>query len=179
MGTGSESPNWGNNLMRKKKKKPSGYLWVESIGNCSSFFSTYFYIFIFKFYLFLFLAMLGASQMSLVVKNPPPNAGDLRNMGSIPGSGRSPGGGNSNPFQFSCLENPMDRRAWRVMVHRVEESQTQLKRLSTSWASAAAWASHGSAFSYRRAQALGRPGSSSCSTGAQKSWLLSPRARAQ
>ena len=52
-----------------------------------------------------------ASQVALVVKNLPANAGDIRDVGSIPGSGRSPGGGHSNPLQFSCLENPMDREA--------------------------------------------------------------------
>ena len=56
------------------------------------------------------------------------NAGD---KGSIPGTGRSPGEGNSNPLQYSCLENPMDRGAWRTIVHRVAKSQTRLKRLST------------------------------------------------
>ena len=50
------------------------------------------------------------------VKNSPDNAGDA---GSIPGSGRSPGEGNSNPLQYSCLENPMDRRAWQATVHGV------------------------------------------------------------
>ena len=56
------------------------------------------------------------------VKNPPTNAGDL---GSIPGSGRSPGEGNGNPLQYSCLGNPMDRGAWRTSVHEVEkESDT-------------------------------------------------------
>ena len=64
-------------------------------------------------------------------KNLPANAGDIRDAGSIPGSGRSPGGGYDNPLQYSCLENPMDRRAWRAMVYRVTESQTQLKGLST------------------------------------------------
>ena len=49
--------------------------------------------------------------MVLVVKNPPAHAGDIRNIGSIPGSGRSPGGGHGNPFQFSCMENPMDKRS--------------------------------------------------------------------
>ena len=49
--------------------------------------------------------------MVLVVKNPPADAGDVRDSGSIPGWGRSPGGGNGNPLQYSCLENPMDRRA--------------------------------------------------------------------
>ena len=52
-------------------------------------------------------------------------------MGSIPRSGSSPGGGHGNPFQYSCLENPMDRRVWQVIVHRVSKSQTQLKQLST------------------------------------------------
>ena len=68
-----------------------------------------------------------ASQMVLVVKNPPTNAGDVRDAGSIPGSGRFPGGGDGNPLQYSCLENPMDRRAWRATVHKVTESQTRLK----------------------------------------------------
>ena len=52
---------------------------------------------------------LGASQVALVVKNPPANAGDLRDVGSVPGLGRSPGGGHGNPLQYSCLENPKDR----------------------------------------------------------------------
>ena len=59
-----------------------------------------------------------------VVKNPPVNAGDA---GLIPGSGRSPGERNCNPLQYSCLENPMDRRAWQAPVHRVAKNQTQLK----------------------------------------------------
>ena len=61
----------------------------------------------------------GASQVALVVKNLPANAGDAREVGSIPGSGRSPGEGNGNPLQYSCLENPMDRGAWQATVHRV------------------------------------------------------------
>jgi len=52
------------------------------------------------------------SQMALVVKNPPASAGDIRDVGSIPGLGRSPGEGNCNPLQDSCLENPMERRVW-------------------------------------------------------------------
>ena len=59
-----------------------------------------------------------------VLKNPSANAGDLD---SISGSGRSPGGGNGNPLQYSCLGNPMDRQALRAKVHRVAESQTSLK----------------------------------------------------
>ena len=53
-----------------------------------------------------------AYQVVLVVKNLSADAGDVRDMGSIPGLGRSPGGGHGNPFQYSCLENPMDRGAW-------------------------------------------------------------------
>ena len=59
-----------------------------------------------------------ASQVAIVVKNPPANAGDTRDACSIPGSGRSPRGGHGNPLQYSCLENPMDREAWRAAVHR-------------------------------------------------------------
>ena len=59
---------------------------------------------------------------ALVVKNLPADAGDLRDVGWIPGSGRSPGEGNGNPLQYSCLENPMDRGAWRATVHGVTEA---------------------------------------------------------
>ena len=63
-----------------------------------------------------------ASQVVLVLKNLPASAGDIRDVGLIPGSGRSPGGGNGNPLQYSCLENPMDREAWQATVHRVAKS---------------------------------------------------------
>ena len=66
-----------------------------------------------------------------MVKNPSDNAGAIRDIGSIPGLGRSPGGGQGNPLQYSCLENPMDRGAQRATVHGVAKSQTQLKQLST------------------------------------------------
>ena len=62
--------------------------------------------------------------MALVVKNPPDNEGDIRDVGSIPGLGRSPGGWHGNPLQYSCLENPMDRGAWQAVVHRVTKNQT-------------------------------------------------------
>ena len=62
--------------------------------------------------------------MALVVKNPLVNAGDIRDAGSIPGSGRSPGGEHDNPLQYSCLQNPMDRGVWWVTVYRVTESDT-------------------------------------------------------
>ena len=65
-----------------------------------------------------------------MVKNLPTNAPDLRDAGVIPGLERSPAGGNSNPLQYSCLKNPMDRGGWQATVHRVIKNQTQLKQLS-------------------------------------------------
>ena len=67
--------------------------------------------------------------MSLVVKNLPTSAVDRRDVGSIPGPGRSPEVGNGNPLQYPCLENLMDREAWRAIVHGFMKSQTQLKQL--------------------------------------------------
>ena len=75
----------------------------------------------------LLKTLLGASQKALAVKNLPANAGDVRDVDSIPGLGRSPGGGYDNPLQYSCLENLTDRGAWRAMVHRFAKSQIQLK----------------------------------------------------
>ena len=69
--------------------------------------------------------------MALVVKIPPANTGDLRDAGWIPGLGRSPGEGHGNPVQYSCLENPMDRGAWRAKVHSVAKNQTRLTWLNT------------------------------------------------
>ena len=63
-----------------------------------------------------------ASHVALVIKNSPANTGDIRDVDSIPESGRSPGGGHGNPLQYACLENPMDRGAWRATVHGVAES---------------------------------------------------------
>ena len=65
--------------------------------------------------------------MTPVVKNPLANAGDVGDAGSIPELERSPGGENDSPLQYSCLENPMDRGAWQVTVHRVAKSWTRLK----------------------------------------------------
>ena len=70
-------------------------------------------------------------QVVLVIKNSPADVGDIRDMGLISGLGRSPGEGNGNPLQYSCLENPMDRGAWRATVHSVTQSQTRLKWFST------------------------------------------------
>ena len=71
--------------------------------------------------------MIGEHGVTLMVKNPPANAGDLKDTGSIPESGRSPGEGNGYPLQYSCLENPMDRGAWRAIVHGATKSWTPLK----------------------------------------------------
>ena len=81
---------------------------------------------------FLLFFVLGYSQVALVVKNLPANAGDIRDMDSLPGSRRSPGGGNGNPLQYSCLENRMDRGACWAMVHGAAKSQKRLKRLSST-----------------------------------------------
>ena len=69
--------------------------------------------------------------MALVVKNAPANAQDIRDMGSVSGSGKSPGGGHGNILQYSSLENPMDRGAWQATVHRVSKNQARLKQLRT------------------------------------------------
>ena len=68
--------------------------------------------------------MLRASQVALVVKNPPANAGNVGDVGLIPASGRTSGRGKGNPFQYSCLENPMDRGAWKAAVCGVAQSDT-------------------------------------------------------
>ena len=80
-------------------------------------------------FLFFEAKKLG-TQVALVVKNPPANAGDIRDAGSIPELGRCSGGGRGIPLQYSCLENPMNRGAWQAVVHRVTQSWTLLKQLS-------------------------------------------------
>ena len=72
------------------------------------------------------LSWISASQVLLVVKNLPANAGDVRDLGSIPGSGRSSGGGHGNPLQYSCLENPMYRAAWQA-------TSISLQRVGHDW----------------------------------------------
>ena len=81
--------------------------------------------------IFNHLCFLGAFQVGLVIKNPPANAGDVRVVGSIPGSERSPGGEHGNPHQYACLENPTDRGARGTTVHRIVRSWTRQKWLST------------------------------------------------
>ena len=65
-----------------------------------------------------------------MAKNPPANSGDIRDLSSIPGSGRSPGEGNDNPLRYSCPENSMDRGNWQVTVHGVTKNWTQLRQPS-------------------------------------------------
>ena len=65
-----------------------------------------------------------ASQVALMVKNPPLNVGNVRDTSSIPGLGRCFGGEHGNPLQYSCLENPMDRGTWWDTIHRITNSQT-------------------------------------------------------
>ena len=70
-----------------------------------------------------------------MVKNPPANAGDVRDVGLIPGSERSPGEGNGNPLQYSCLENPMDGGAWLATVHGAAKSGTGLSNFTSTFLS--------------------------------------------
>ena len=76
--------------------------------------------------------MYRASQVALAVKNTPASAGDIRDLGLIPGSERSPGGGHGDPLQCSCLENPRDGEAWWAAIYGIAQSRTRLKRLSSS-----------------------------------------------
>ena len=77
------------------------------------------------FYIYITIEMIS-SQVVLVVTNPPANAGDISNTGSIPGSRRFPGEGQGYPLQYSCLEHPTDRGAWWTTVHGVAKSRTRL-----------------------------------------------------
>ena len=81
-------------------------------------------------YIHSYTHIYGASQVVLVVKNLPADVGDIRDEGSILEKGRSPGGGNDTPLQYSCLENPMDGGAWWATAHGVVKSQTQLRDLT-------------------------------------------------
>ena len=74
----------------------------------------------------IFIGFIWASQVTLVVKNPPANAGGTRDLGLIPGSERSPGGGSGNLLQYSFLENSTDRGTWQATVHGVTKNRTQL-----------------------------------------------------
>ena len=72
----------------------------------------------------LVIVICRGSQVVLVVKNLPASVGDIRDIGSISGLGRSPGGGDDNPLQYSCLENPKGRGTWKAIVHGVTQSWT-------------------------------------------------------
>ena len=74
--------------------------------------------------IFIWYSRTRASQVAQRVKNPPANSGDARDAVSIPGLGRSPGGGHGNPLQYSCLGNPMDRGVWQATAHGVTVSDT-------------------------------------------------------
>ena len=94
--------------------------------------TTWWFYLLVTIYLFIYFWQVIIVYMGLlVVKKLPADAGNIRDVSSIPGSGRSPGEGNGNRLQYSCLENPMDRRAQQAMVHSVAKNQTQLKWLST------------------------------------------------
>ena len=71
-------------------------------------------------------------KVALVVMSPPANAGDIRDVGSIPGSGRSPGEENGTPLQYSCLGNPTDRGTWQATVHEVAKESDMTEGLSTN-----------------------------------------------
>ena len=76
--------------------------------------------------MFIVVVRKWASHIAQLLKNPPGNAGEARNAGLIPGSGRSPGVGNGNPLQYSCLQNSLDRGAWWATVHEVTKSWKEL-----------------------------------------------------
>ena len=77
--------------------------------------------------------MKRASQEELVGKNPSASAADVRDVGSIPGSGRSPGGAHGNPPQYSCLGKPLDRGAWQATVYNVTKSGAELKQMEVNY----------------------------------------------
>ena len=116
--------------------------------------------------------------MAVVVKNC--QCRRCRDSCSIPGSGRSPGNGNGNPLQYSCLENPMERGAWWATVHGVTKSQTQLKWLSMCahtmcWASNAHWVPRGQRGQGGKASSPETPGAFSALTRKVWSNALFPR----
>ena len=104
-----------------------GHDWSDLAAARISCWSDYF---IHSFYVYIDVFRTFETQVVLVVKNPPANAGDIRDADSILGLGRSPGGRHGNPLQYSCLENPMDSGAWGI-AHRITKSLTWLKWLST------------------------------------------------
>ena len=108
---------WFHSLKRGKKSFKNKWIWQPFHQPFLLFFALRHLWLRLKSPLFLRVDLLlhCASRVALVVKNLPANAGDIRDIGSIPGLGRSPGGGHGNPLQYSCLRNPMDRRAWQAI----------------------------------------------------------------
>ena len=106
---------------------------LYSIGYCT-FVQIHINIFFFGFFSTIGYWSIEYSTLcfpdTLLVKKPPANTWDIRDSGSIPGWGRSPGGGHGKPLQHSCLENPMDRGAWRAVVHGVAHSRIRLSNLA-------------------------------------------------
>ena len=90
----------------------------------------------------ILLIMIWASRVALMVKSLPAKAGNITDVGSIPGPGRFPGGGHGNSLWYSCLGNLVDRGAWRVTIYRVTKNQTCRKRLSTHTLSLYYWKSN-------------------------------------
>ena len=113
-------------LQEDKSSEGGGWGWLHSNVNTATELYAYKWL-PRKLYVTYDVSVHWASQVATVVKNPPANAGDT---GSIPGSGWPPEGGHGNPFQYSCLENSMDRGAWRATVQGVAQSRIWLKRLS-------------------------------------------------
>ena len=83
--------------------------------------------------------LVKASQVAPAVKNPPANTEDIREAGSVPESGRSPGGGHGNPIQYACVESPRGRGNWWATVHIVAKSWTQLTQWTWVWVNSGSW----------------------------------------
>ena len=124
-----------NNSQFFKLFIPERYLYIYVFSNFTETTDTKKYKF--KVYCMLFDTFINCNinyiykfinySVALAVKKLPANSGDLRDIGLIPGSGRSPGEGHGNPLQYSCRQNSMDRGAWRATVLSVAKSQTRLK----------------------------------------------------
>ena len=97
--------------------------------------------------------MYSRTSVVLVLKNPPANAWDIRDLELTPGSGRCPGEENGNPLQYSCLKNPVDQGAWWTTVHGVTESQTVLKWLGTMY-----WPAVALMMTYKKSKASNNKG---------------------
>ena len=102
---------WGEKCLDQNRSSSSINQLLSQLASYSQLCTLYLHLCTEDNIQYLFMRPAGSSQVAPVVKNLPANAGDIRDSGSIPGSGRSPGGGYRNPLQYSCLKNPMDRAA--------------------------------------------------------------------